>query len=255
MVPPLSHGQWRDILEHLKNTNIFPELGKSEIEIKETNLKDGTVQFEFVKKAGTKGSQLEDVIRTAAAAEALRREPQLQGFNISVMSVEVDFNDDVHLLDSVILFADCALHAEGVGWLDNVQVMVGLGPVGEPEIVAVDDDDVIKYRGYFIETTMPMLEPNTVRAMITDDECGDVYETRVSRATEAEAIEDARVLINGLLADKAGLVGYEPAEDGPLLECAECGVLTFDPRPGSPGRPTCPECQAAEAALAAEVSE
>lgn len=44
------------ILEHLKSTNIFPELGKSEIEIKETNLPDGTVQFEFVKKAGTKGA-------------------------------------------------------------------------------------------------------------------------------------------------------------------------------------------------------
>lgn len=194
-------------------------------------------------------SQLEDVIRKAAAAEALRRQPHLAGFNISITSVEVDFNDNVEMLDQVILFADCALHAEGVGWLDNVLVTVGLGPVGEPEIVTDEADDVIKYRGYFIETVMPFLEPNTVRAMITD-EWGDVYETRVSRATEAEAIEDAKVLINGLLADKAGLVGYEPTEDGPLATCSECGQLTPDPHPRSPGRPMCPICRQAEEAVA-----
>jgi len=45
-----------EILEHLKTTGIFPELAKSEIEIRETALADGLIQIEFVKKAGTKGA-------------------------------------------------------------------------------------------------------------------------------------------------------------------------------------------------------
>lgn len=42
------------ILDHLKATNIYPELSNAKIEIRQSTLADGTIQIEFV-KSGTKG--------------------------------------------------------------------------------------------------------------------------------------------------------------------------------------------------------
>lgn len=56
------------ILDHLKATNIYPELSNAKIEIRQSTLADGTIQIEFV-KSGTKGGDADVAVCTGTGED------------------------------------------------------------------------------------------------------------------------------------------------------------------------------------------